>query len=69
MRGKTTRDWQVEQRRYLIHFSDGDSGMRFFAEPLKVGQLVEGAKYRVERVEQASSPGGLGHAWATLIER
>jgi hypothetical protein len=41
--------------------------MRFFEEPLEVGSIVE-RDYRVERVEQASYPEGLGHAWATLIE-
>jgi hypothetical protein len=67
MRGKV-RDWQVEQRRYLIHFSDGGSGMRFYDEPLEEGATVERGEYRVERVEQASYPQGLGRAWATWLE-
>jgi hypothetical protein len=37
--------------------------MRFFDAPLEVGSIVE-RDYRVERVEQASYPGGLGGAWA-----
>jgi hypothetical protein len=67
MRGKTTRDWHADQRRYLVRFSDGGSGMRFFDEPLEVGSVVE-RDYRIERIEEPPSPGGLGHAWATLIE-
>ena len=67
MRGKTTRDWRAGQRRYLVRFSDGGSGMRFYDEPLEVGATVE-RDYRIEQVEQPASPRGLGHAWATLIE-
>ena len=52
-------------RRTSSGFSDGGSGMRFYDEPLAVGSIVE----RDYRVEQLSSPRGLGHAWATLVEQ
>lgn len=63
------RDWQSEQVRYLIHFSDGGSGMRYFDERLQVGaELSDGARrYTVDRVKQPLSPTALGHAWATLV--
>jgi hypothetical protein len=63
-------DWQSERLRYLIHFSDGGSGMRYRDAQLDVGdKMSEGAqRYTVERVEQAASPQALGHAWAKLIE-
>jgi hypothetical protein len=36
-------DWRAGQVRYLIHFDDGGSGMRYRAEPLTVGvELTEG---------------------------
>jgi hypothetical protein len=61
----------VEGRtRYLVHFSDGGSGMRHRAEPLNPGdELADGgARYRVERVEPPPNPSAFGHAWASLIE-
>jgi hypothetical protein len=62
------RDWQAGRLRYLVHFSDGGSGMRYHA-PLDVGdELREGAQcYVVERVEQPPNPNALGHAWARLV--
>jgi hypothetical protein len=60
MRGYSERpDWREGKRRYIVHFSNGSAGMRFFDEPLEVGALVESGTYRVERVEQASYPDGL----------
>jgi hypothetical protein len=56
------RDGQV---RYLVHFSDGSSGMRNRDAPLEPGdELVDGGgRYRVIRVEPAPNPRVLGHAW------
>ena len=64
------RDWQAGRVRYLVHFSDGGSGMRHRDEPLEVGdELSEGGRrYMVERVEPPPNPDALGHAWARLIE-
>ena len=37
-------DWRDSQIRYLAHFDDGGSGMRYRAEPLTVGEeLTDGA--------------------------
>lgn len=62
------RDWKAEQLRYLVHFDDGGSGMRWYDEPLDVGtELRDGTqRYVVERVEQPPNPNALGHAWARL---
>jgi hypothetical protein len=60
----------VEGRtRYLVHFSDGGSGMRHRVEPLNTGDEVAdgGARYRVVRVEQPKSERSFGHAWTELI--
>ena len=63
------RDWQAGRVRYLVHFSDGGSGMRHRDEPLAVGaELSEGGRYVVERVEPPPNPDALGHAWAKLVE-
>jgi hypothetical protein len=36
-------DWRDSQIRYLVHFDDGGSGMRYSNEPLDVGvELTEG---------------------------
>jgi hypothetical protein len=43
------QDFRDDQVRYLIHFSDGGSGMRFRDEQLKEGG---GTRDRVDRVEQ-----------------
>jgi hypothetical protein len=62
------RDRQV---RYLIHFSDGGSGMRICDERLVPGAELRdgGARYRLLRVEHPPSPQGFGHAWAELVSR
>ena len=59
------------QLRYLVHFSDGGSGMGAQDEPLEPGiELVDRAgRYKVVRVEPAPSPQAFGHVWAELIER
>jgi hypothetical protein len=64
------RDWQAGRLRYLVHFSNGGSGMRHRDTQLNTGdELTEGAqRYVVERVEQAPNPTALGHAWATLVD-
>ena len=57
------------QLRYLIHFSDGGSGMRTRDEPLEPGdELVDGGgRYRVVRVELAPNPQAFVHVWAELV--
>jgi hypothetical protein len=64
------RDWKVERLRYLVHFSDGGSGMRHRDAPLNESdELSEGAqRYLVERVEQPGHEHALGHVWARLVE-
>jgi hypothetical protein len=54
--------WRDSQIRYLVHFDDGRSGMRYRSEPLAVGvELVDsGARYRVERVEPPPNPNAFG---------
>ena len=65
------RDWHAGRVRYLVHFSDGGSGMRHRDAQLEEGdELNEGGRdYVVERVEQPPNPNALGHAWATSVER
>ncbi len=65
------RDWQAGRLRYLVHFSNGGSGMRRFDARLdEGGELREGTqRYTVERIEQPPNPNALGHAWAVLVER
>jgi len=55
--------------RYLVHYSDGGSGMRRLAVPLAVGDELEdsGSRYRGGRVEQPPHDRAFGHAWAELI--
>jgi hypothetical protein len=60
----------VEGRlRYLVHYSDGGSGMRIYDTALDAGAEVTdgGARYRIERVEPPPNPSAFGHAWAELI--
>ena len=54
--------------RYVVHFAEGGSGMRWYDEPLEeVGLIKEGdAEYVVTRVDQPNASNGLGHAWADL---
>lgn len=63
-------DWRDSQIRYLIHFDDGGSGMRYRDEPIAVGvELSEGGNhYRVERVEPPPNPNAFGHAWVARLE-
>ena len=64
-------DWRDSQIRYLVHFDDGGSGMRYRAEPLAIGdELTHGrSRYRVERVEPPPNPNAFGHARGTGQER
>ena len=59
------------QLRYLVHFSDGGSGMRTRDDPPEPGaELVDGGnRYRVVRVEPAPNPQAFGHAWAVDLTR
>jgi hypothetical protein len=59
-------DWRDGQIRYLVHYSDGRSGMRYLDEPLEEGAELrdDGACYRVARVEQPPGELAFGHAWA-----
>jgi hypothetical protein len=61
------RDGQIQ---YLIHFSDGGSGMRWQEQPLEAGAALRdgGSVYAVERVEPPPNPMGFGHVWAVRIE-
>jgi hypothetical protein len=56
-------DWQSERPRYLIHFSDGGSGMRYRDEQLRMGdELSEGARrYTIEPqdADRVSAPHAL----------
>ena len=47
-------DWRDNQYRYLIHFADGGVGMRFFDEPLTVGQHITdgGDSYVISKFER-----------------
>jgi hypothetical protein len=58
------------QHRYLVHFSDGGSGMRQRDTPLQPGDALSdgGVDYVIERVEPAPNPMSFGHAWATRID-
>jgi hypothetical protein len=62
-------DWRDSQIRYLVHFDDGGSAVRYRSEPLTVGaELTDGGTVsRVERVEPPPNPNAFGHAWATRI--
>jgi hypothetical protein len=64
-------DWRDSQIRYLVHFDDGGSGMRYRSEPLPIGnELADGgSRYRVERLEPPPNPNAFGHAWVTAGRR
>lgn len=64
------QDWLDSQIRYLVHFDDGGSGMRYREEPLAVdAELTDaGRRYRVERVEPPPNPNAFGHAWVTRLD-
>ena len=52
------RDWQAGRVRYLVHFSDGGSGMRHFDEPLASGRRAErGRALRGRAGRAAAEPG------------
>src|SRR5438552_3521269 len=59
------RDGKV---RYIVHFAEGGSGMRWCDKPLEeAGTLTDGGvEYSVTRVDGPQTPGGLGHAWVRL---
>jgi hypothetical protein len=54
--------------RYLVHYSDGGSGMRVHDVALDVDfELTDGgSRYRVVKVEQPPNPRAFGHAWVEL---
>ena len=57
---RTVGDWESEhEHRVLVHISDGGSGMREYARPLKVGdELTDGGeRYRVVRVQERETRG------------
>jgi hypothetical protein len=66
--GADSRDSQI---RYLVHFDDGGSGMRYRSEPLTVGvELTDGGtRYCVERVQPPPNCNAFGHAWVTRMDR
>jgi hypothetical protein len=59
-------DWRDTQIRYLVHFDDGGSGMRYLDAPLEPGaEFADGGnRYRVEQVEPPPNPSAFGHVWA-----
>jgi hypothetical protein len=62
-------DWRDSQIRYLVHFSDGGSGTRYFDARLVEGDTFsEGdTNYRVRRLDHTSSTEGLSHAWVEPV--
>ena len=64
------QDWTAGQHRYLVHFSDGGSGMRSRSEPLAPGDMLVdgGASYRVNRVEHPKHERTFGHAWVEQVD-
>ena len=63
-------EWRDSEVRYLVHFSDGGSGMRHFDARLVEGETFSEADttYRVRRLDHTSSLAGLSHAWVELAE-
>jgi hypothetical protein len=63
-------DPTAERPRYLVHYSDGGSGMRRHNALIEIGDdlLDGGGRYRVVQVEHPANPHSFGHAWAELIE-
>lgn len=59
------------QHRYIVRFSDGGSGMRWYDDPLTVGAEIRdgGDTYRVARVDAPRTITGLGHAWCETISQ
>jgi hypothetical protein len=64
------QDWTAGQLRYLVHLSDGGSGMRLRREPLAVGATLDdgGTSYRVSRVEHPAHERTFGHAWVEKVD-
>jgi hypothetical protein len=62
-------DWRDTKIRYLVHFDDGGSGMRYRSEPLAIGDELNdgGSRYTVERVEPPPNPNTFGHAWVSRL--
>jgi hypothetical protein len=62
-------DPRDRQLRYLIHFTDGGSGMRHRDQPLEPGVELNdgGGRYRVVRVEPPPNDLAFGHAWVKRI--
>jgi hypothetical protein len=58
-------DWRDSQVRYLGHFSDGGSGLRYFDARLTEGETFsEGdIEYTVRRLDHTKSAAGMSHAW------
>jgi hypothetical protein len=58
-----------ERPRYLVHYSDGGSGMRRHDALLDIGDELRdgGNRYRVVHVEHPANAHAFGHAWAELI--
>jgi hypothetical protein len=58
-----------ERPRYLVHYSDGGSGMRRFDGLAEIGQELRngGSHYRIVHAEHPVNPGSFGHAWAEPI--
>jgi hypothetical protein len=54
--------------RYLVHYSDGGSGMRRSDALLVIGAELRdgGNRYRVVHLEHPANPHSFGHAWAEL---
>lgn len=63
-------DWRDSQIRYLVHFDDGGSGMRHYAEPLAVDdELADGdRRYQVDRVGRAAEPERIRARWVTRLD-
>jgi hypothetical protein len=63
-------DWVSENPHgVLVHFSDGGAGMREYDRQLEVGEemMDGGQRYRIERVQERKTRGGVGHAWAEVL--
>lgn len=58
-----------DRPRYLVHYSDGGSGMRRFDAPVEIGQELRdgGVRYRVRRIEHPANQHSFGHAWCELV--
>jgi hypothetical protein len=63
-------DWRESQIRYLVHFSDGGSGMRYVFTRLREGETFsEGdTTYKVRRLDHTRSLAGLSHAWVDPVD-